>query len=583
MSDFYEEYTSQLRDSLQNKSSLGRLSYWIESKTTHSGKPFSFTGHEYQRAIIDSTHNNAVVIKPSQTGLTECGTRFMLAFLAVEADTVAMYIMPTAHEAVRAIKSRFDPVIRTSSYLKTALHSGSDSASFKQIGSSQLFSSGSYGKAIISIPTDLLSVDERNFCNGEAIATAESRLVHSRFVDKQTGARGIKRTWSTPTAVNAGVDGLYQQSNQYRRLVKCKHCGTHFWPTFLNNVVVSGWDKPMEEMSHNDAMALESKGLLSSAKLLCESCHKPITTKNLGPEYREWVAEYPSRTYIEGWHVNPFDLPSYHTPESILRKLIDYRNNYGHFKNFVLGLAHSDSSNSIVDERVETFTTLRPTFPEDAELSRLSGCIMGMDVGKTSWIIIGKPNFLAKSIDVVWAESLRLEGEEYDDLKAKVLKRMRQYGVVLLVCDSLPYTPSILAIQASMPEGFVMPNSYTLRDTKLPLFVINEKDHAIASNRTKVLNLMVKKVNNGEFRWPHLPEMVTVRKHLQGSSRVDRVLDDGSEESEWIKTGPDHYFHAASYLSIAQEIINESAYGGWFPAPKLHEVIVGSKQKERRR
>lgn len=580
MNETYTEYISQLRDQLSYKSSLGRLSSWMESKTTLAGRNFSFSGHEFQKAIVDSTHHNAVIIKPSQCGMTECGARFILSFLAVESDTVAMYIMPTAHEAVRAIKSRFDPIVRTSAYLKSILHSGSDSSSFKQLGSSQLFSSGSYGKSIISIPTDLLSVDERNFCNEEAISTAESRLTHSRFINNDTGARGIKRFWSTPTAVNAGVDGMYQQSNQKRRFVKCKHCGTWFWPTFLNNCIIQGWDKPFLELTHTEASNLEHKGLLSTARMLCESCHKPITVENLGPEYRDWVAEFPERTYIEGWHVNPFDLPNHHTPESIIRKLIDYRNDYGHFKNFVLGLPHSDASNSILDEAVIVNTIIRPVVPNDAEEYGVSGCIMGLDVGKVSWAIIGKINYATNCVEVIWVEQVKLEGEEYDDLKMKVLTLMKKFGVVLLVCDSMPFTPSILAIQASMPKGMVLPNNYTLRDNKLPLYIVNEKDSSVSSNRTKILNLLVKKVNNGEIKWPLLEEMATVRKHLQGSSRIDRIMDNGKEESDWIKTGPDHYFHAAGYLSIAHEILSQHFKIGWAPAPTIHEVLVGSKFKE---
>lgn len=580
MNELFSEYTSQLRDQLSSRSSLGRLSHWMETKTSLAGRPFSFSGHEFQKAIVDSTHHNAVIIKPSQCGMTECGARFILSFLAVEADTVSMYIMPTAHEAVRAIKSRFDPIIRTSPYLKSVLHSGSDSASFKQIGSSQLFSTGSFGKAIISIPTDLLSVDERNFCNEEAISTAESRLTHSRFINKDTGARGIKRFWSTPTAVNAGVDGMYQQSNQNRRLVKCKHCRAWFWPTFLNNVVVQGWDRPMAELMYNDASSLDHKGLLATAQLLCESCHKPISVDNLGPDHRSWVAEFPSKTYIEGWHVNPFDLPNHHTPESILRKLIDYRNDYSHFKNFVLGLPHSDASNSIIDDVVVANTKIRPVAPNDAQENGVTGCIMGLDVGKISWAVIGKVDYATDSINVLWVEQIKLEGEEYDDLKVKVLNLMKKFGVCLLVCDSMPFTPSILAIQAAMPKGFVLPNNYSLRDTKLPLYIVNEKEHTISSHRTKVLNLMVKKVNNGEIKWPLLEEMITVRKHLQGSSRIDRLQESGKEESDWIKTGPDHYFHAVNYLSIAHEILSQGFSAGWAPVPTLHEVFVGSKFKE---
>ena len=575
MSNLFEEYTQQLRDAFERKSALGRLSYWLEKHTKHGGGAFSFKGHEFQRDIIDSKHNNSVIIKPSQMGLTECGARLILGFLAVEASTVAMYLLPTLGESQKAVKSRFDPVIRSSAYLKSIMHSGSDSSSFKQLGDSQLFTGGTHGKAIISIPTDLLSVDELDFCNQENVATAESRLTHSRFVNEETGARGIKRKWSTPTANGVGVDALFTQSNQRRRLVKCKSCGFWFWPQFLKHVVVQGWDKPLEEMTYIDASSLDERGLLPTAKILCESCHEPITKDNLRFEHREWVAEFPNRVYQEGFHVNPFDLPDYHTPESILRKLIDYRNNINHFHNFVLGLAHSDASNSIIDELVERAISVRPIAPEEAEHGAISGCVAGLDVGRTSWLLIGKPNYLTKTTDIVWVEQIRLQGDEDDDLKLTVLKRLRQYGVIKFVCDAMPYTPSILAIQAGMPEGWVLPNFYSLHDKKLPLFVVNENDHVVNSHRTKTLNLVTKKVNTGQIRWPMLEEMATVRKHLQGMKRVDRVTETGEEESEWIKSGDDHFFHAANYLSIAAELVEED-FGGWAPIPTIREVMVGS-------
>lgn len=578
MLEFYEEYYQQIEDALESKSSLGRLSYWLEKHTTHAGKAFSFNHHEFQRAIVDSAHNNSCVIKPSQFGLTEVTIRTILAFLAVETATVALHLLPTVGEAQRAAKSRFDPVIRGSRYLRSIVHPGADNSGFKQLGDSQLFTGGTFGKAVISIPTDFLSIDELDFCNQENVATAESRLTHSRFVDPETGARGIKRKWSTPTAVGVGVDHLYSQSNQFQRLVKCKHCNQWFWPQFLKHVVVQGWDKPMDEMTYLDAMALEERGLLSTAHVICEHCHNPITTANLGPDYREWVAKYPSRSFQEGFHISSFDLPDYHTAQSILRKLIDYKSNYSHFMNFVLGLAYSDASNSILDSLVEQYISVRPIPPDQAEAGAISGCVAGLDVGKTSWLLIGKPNYFNKTLDIVWAEQIRLQGNEEDYLKKVVTDRLRQYKVVKLVCDSMPYTPSILSIQASRPEGWVLPNFYTLTDKRLPLYVIKETEWTVNSHRTKTLNLTASKANTGVFRWPIMDEMRVVRKHLQGMKRVDRILDDGSEQSDWVKSGDDHYFHAANYLSMAAEMVeNEYTLASGLPIPTIREVIVGSK------
>ena len=561
MDEYYTEYLDQIKDAVVNQSSLGRLSTWMEQKTYLGGSKFSFKNHEFQIDIVDSRHNNVVVIKPSQVGLTECSIRLVLSFLAVESGTVALHLLPTLGEAQKATKSRFDPIIKGSPYLRSIVSAGSDSSSFKQIGDSQLFTGGTYGKSVISIPTDLLSIDECDFGNPENIATSESRLTHSRFLDEETGARGLKRKWSTPTAVGIGVDALFAKSNQKRRLVRCKHCGHWFWPQFLKHVVVSGWDKPFTEMTHIDAAILNERGVLPTAKLLCEKCFKPITRDNLRHEYREWVAEFPTRTYQEGFHVNPLDLPDYHTPESILRKLMDYGNNTNHFYNFVLGLAYSDASNSIIDELVAKYINMHPITPEEAESGAISGCIAGLDVGRTSWLLIGKPNYYNKTIDIVWAESIRLQGDEDDYLKMVVLNRLNQYGVVKLVCDAMPCTPTILSIQAGRPEGWVLPNFYVLRDKKLPLFQVVEKEHIINSNRTKTLNLTAKRANSGVFRWPTLEIMGVVRKHLQGMKRIDREVD-GEEVSEWVKSGEDHFFHAANYLSMANDTI-EQDYGEW--------------------
>ena len=125
-----------------------------------------------------------------------------------------------------------------------------------------------------------------------------------------------------------------------------------------------------------------------------------------------------------------------------------------------------------------------------------------------------------------------------------------------------------------MPEGWVLPNFYTQNDKKLPMYVVNEKEWSLSSNRTKTLNLTAKKANMQTFRWPTLPEMSTVRTHLQGMKRVDRIGDTGEEESDWVRSGDDHYFHALNYMNMAFEIEAEQC-GGWSPVPTVKEVVVG--------
>jgi len=564
-------------DAVSETSSLVRISDWMVKRTFLNGKNYSFKDHEYQVEIVNTQHPNTCCIKPSQVGMSEAEYRMVLGLLDTTPDSVALLLMPTVHEAQRQVKSRIDPIIQGSRHLSARLNPGSDSASFKQIGTSQLHVGGTYGKAVISIPCSMVIVDERDFCNPEALVTAESRLSHAPHVDEKTGLRGFRREFSTPTASGIGVSESFEQSDQKRRLVKCKHCGHWFWPNLLVHGVIPGFDNRLEDITYLDVRALEAKGHIANARILCEKCHNPVTKENLAPEYREWVPTYPERYMTEGFAVSPFDLPEYHSASTLLRKLIKFKNEFGHWKNFTLGLSHDDASNSILDEIVKQNMVLKPIPPEVAEAMKLYGCIAGLDVGKTSWLTIGKP--VGRKVHILWVEPIRLRGENGDGLKEHVLKRLKQYGVIRLVSDALPYTDTILGIRDSMPDELVYPCMYTLTDKKLPAYVPKEKEgeRSVDANRTKTLNRVAKRVNGSEVLFPILDEMETVRDHLQGMKRVDQTDERGEVEQNWIKSSrDDHYFHSLNYLLIAADMVEESL-SGWAPVPSITQIEVGKK------
>lgn len=574
----YKEFIQRISDSLDDRSSLGRLSKWVAKYTYIGGRPFSFRDHEWQAAILDSRHHNVAIMKCSQVGLSEIATRFVLAFLATNPETVAIITYPALKDAQRYAKSRIDPVIQGSKHLLNLMAPGADSSMFKMISTSQLHLSGTYGKAIISIPTDLLVSDETDFSNAEALVTAESRLTHSRFVNEATGERGLKRSFSTPTVHDFGVSALYARSDQRRYMCRCRHCTEWFWPQFLEHAVVDGWDRPMTELTYMDAIQLDEAGKLDSARILCPNCHHVITRGDLGATYREWVAEYPEKVSVEGWAVSPLDMPAYHYAPSLMRKLIGYRAEVGHFRNFTLGLPYTDASNSILNERVRANTVVAPVSPEEAKSTGVYGTVAGLDLGKTSWFLVGKP--YRDTLQIIWAEQIRLRDENGSDLQSRVLYLLEAFGVWRLVTDSMPYTDSVLAIQAAKGQGTVLPCSYNLSDRSLRSYEVKEhldKPWEVLAHRTKSLNNTTRLVNSGQVKFPLHAEMSTVEKHLQGMKRVDRVDGDGEQDSNWVKTGDDHYFHALNYLSIAADVTQVEFFSGWAPVPTIGEVSVGQK------
>lgn len=574
MNQLTSEFLSRIRDNIERSTALGRLSSWLEKNTTISDAKYSLEGHEFQREIIDSVHPSQAVIKPSQVGMSEGTARLVMGFIAVTRSTTAMYLLPTVGESQRFCKSRIDTIIEGSSYMKNSLVSGSDSSSYKKIGSSQLFMGGTYGKAIISIPVSLLVVDELDFCNPANVKTAESRLSHSSVYNEELDIRGIRRKLSTPTVPGVGISAEFARSNQMYRLCKCKSCNNWVWPSFLDDVVIPGWDLPMRDTTASDIEVLESRGLIESAKLLCSHCHAVISRNNLGPEYREWVAEHPEIRTIEGFHVNPFDLPNYHTPQSLLRKMVEYGEETGHFRNFTLGLPYADSSNSVLPDALRSNTSVNPVYPDSA---RTTGCIAGLDVGKVSWLTIGKTFRIdgIETLHVIWMEQIKISTNDEESLVATVAQRLKQFNVIKCCVDALPYTSDMLRLQGMFLPGQVLPVQYTLNDKKLPEFIVNEKDNSISSNRTKSFNSLVKRINTGRVKFPIMAESKVMELHLQGMRRVDRIDDQGEVESSWEKTGPDHYFHSLNYLYIASQMVVSGVYTEFAPPITIKEAFIG--------
>lgn len=571
-------FLERLRDARESTTgSLGRLSYWLEKHTTLAGRPFSFKDHEFQRDICDDTSHTMVVIKPSQCGLSELTARMTLGFLATNQAVTAIYGLQTVFFSSRFFKSRIDPIIRESKTLSSMILPASDSASFKQFtNGSQLHGAGfSAGIAVISVPSSAVIADETDFCDPQSIATAESRLSHSPFVDPETGVRGIRRFFSTPTVPDYGVSGLFEKSSKRRRLVKCKHCSEWFWPSLLDHCVIDSWDQPMNELTAVDAQRLDDKGHLASARLLCPHCHGVITRQNLSPDYREWVAEHPEIRRMSGWQVSPFDLPAYHTPESLIRKLIETGDHaVQHWYNFALGLPYANALNSVTEGAVEKNTTVKPFPPEGTD--SISGCVMGLDVGKISWATIGK--VVDGKLHIVWAEQIRLRSEDGSDLEERVLELLRRYRVVVGIMDALPYTDTILRIIARYPV--IKAAEYSIRDKTLPMMLHKDDDDIIKLNRSKTLSFLVKRVNSGQIQFPQMTETRTMASHLRALRQVERTKESGEVVQEWISTGPDHYGHSLNYCNMAAQALMDSMTTGFAMGPSIKQANVGSKYRE---
>lgn len=564
------EFLNRIKDQIAQTSALGRLSDWLVKHTTIKGQPYSFKNHEFQKDLLDERHPDVCVIKPSQVGLSETVARMTLGFLAVQTGSTAIYTLPTVNEALRFVKARVDPVIDGSKFIKSVMSSGSDSSSFKRIGGSNFYAVGTWGRDLISIDADLVCADEVDSSNPVVLKSIESRLIHSRFKNEETGVRGFRRYLSTPSVTGIGISAMFERSDKRRRLVRCLHCTHWFHPNFLEHFVVQGYDLPFSSLTAEDVIDLDERGLLETTKLLCPSCHKEITQRNLGAEHREWVAENPSITAFRGYMVSPLDLPEYHSPQSLLRARIRYGNEESQFYNYTLGLPYNSSTNSISAEAVRQNIVLEPAFPG----TPIYGAVLGLDVGKTSWITISKPVRVngVTELHILWAEQVRVED---DNLYTTVVERMRQFGVIRAVVDSAPYFDTILRIQSAFPEGMVIPCTYTLTDRKLPSYIVNDNTWTVSANRTKCFDLFAKNINSGKVKFARFPEINTFATHLQNIKRVERREDGELVSESWEKTGSDHYAHSGLYSSMAAQMVDAGEYINFSPLPSIKEAVIG--------
>ena len=133
----------------------------------------------------------------------------------------------------------------------------------------------------------------------------------------------------------------------------------------------------------------------------------------------------------------------------------------------------------------------------------------------------------------------------------------------------------MLRIQSKFAPGQVLLCTYTLTNRKTAISQVRESDHTLEANRTKSIDVLVKRLNTHKIKFARFPEGGLMEAHLQGMKRVDRVTDKGLVVSEWLKTSPDHYFHALNYLNMASKLVESSWATSWSPGVKITQAIIG--------
>jgi hypothetical protein len=549
-------FLDRVRNGLVGGANLANLSKWIELNTRNPVNPskhWSFVEHEFQKDIVNDTASDQVTQKCAQIGVSEIYVRLLLGMVSILPAATAIYTLPTSMMASKFAKQRLDTVIESSPVLHDRVDSNTNNASQKRIGNSFIYITGAWTKSsAISVPARIIINDEIDFSSPEILSSFDSRLGHQKEEDI------VRRRFSTPTVPGYGVASLYQRSDQKIRAVKCDSCGTWETPNFLDHVVVPGLDRELISFCREDLD--DERVKIADAFLKCPNCGQPFSQSNLAdPSKREWVAKFPG-VLRSGFLCQSFDLPTINTMARVLRSVENY-SRVADWWNFRIGLAFEDSETSFTEEAVDQAFCLPTKAPAP---NSASGTVIGVDVGKTSWITIAKPLAVTSSyvnMDVLHAE--RVQVTEAKDLTDRVKQLVEWYGALLVVVDAGPDWSLALSIKESLPaqKGYAC---YYVRKTKTPLsnVDVNADDQLVNVARTDLISMVAKSVNVGKIKYPkNCLEKLTIKSHLRAMKKV--TLPDskeGEHKEQWISTGPDHFAHSLFYSAVAA-IISRKSFG----------------------
>lgn len=567
-----QAFLDRLTAAASQRRDLRGISQWIIANTRdprNSAKPWSFKDHEFQIGILDDEATRVIVRKCSQVGVSEMTVRLLLAMLAIFTSSTAIYTLPTTSFARKFSKSRIDTVIKASSELKALMPSGSDSSELKQLGNSFLYVSGSFGQgAAISIPADILINDEVDFSNQKALTTFSSRLGHAE-------GGGIRREFSTPTVEGYGVSKSYSISSQARYMVKHDRCGQWVAPDWFDDVVIPGFDDAIMEFEALDYQV--SKYKVEQAHLLCPHCRHEITQANLcDASKRQWVHTYPDRV-VHGYQVMPYDVPVYNPIPKTLSYIEEYERK-ADWVNFKVGLPFEDAESSFLKERIDQATRLITLLPVPGAAY---GAVMGVDIGKTSWVTLGLP--IDGKLHVVYKERIRQGGD--NELTDRLQTLMDYFGVVKCVIDAAPDFSTALTMIEKNYEGRVF-GCYYVRSTgtKMTNVIVDEAELVLKVDRTGTFDTLAKFVNGGAILFSKDVEQETVSKHLQAVKRVSQTNNQGELIHSWVSTDDDHYAHSLNYLVMAYGMVGYTSKKSAQPSlPLAGKVRVRTGDEEENR
>lgn len=380
------------------------------------GNPITFESSKHaikhrpwQVDILRDQHPDKVIRKSRQLGLSEMAVSEFIWFLDTHDLTNGMYTFPRKEQMEDFSNTRIAPIFDESPYLNSRLDRKMNNVRLKKlVNGSAMFLRSAWGSALgEGQAVDILGLDEYDrMKDGIELAFRES-MKSSRYK--------LMRRWSTPTIPGRGVDLLFSKSDQRYYHHKCDRCGTWQVLTLEDNIV---------QVKPNGVNIVEESIEDGTYEFICSHCKKPLNRWNTG----QYVAKFPSRTEIRGYHISQLDAVWINADE-VMRNQFQYKIKQL-FYNYVIGMPYASEGLIITDQDVLSCIK----YPEPIgyrDYSTYKKIVAGIDWGYFNWmVILGlREDDRVDILDVHWVE----------DNPAQPLACVNTFSALLA-----PYDPDVI-------------------------------------------------------------------------------------------------------------------------------------------
>ena len=495
------------------------LAQWALRKIRLDGRPFSFAGHEYLRAIYDDTSVHVVLSKAAQIGGTTWA--ILRSIHACLTGLNVIYFFPTRTDVLEFSKSRVGPLLGENPFL-SRLMTETDTAGLKRIGDAHLYLRGMQSSVgMKSVPADMVVFDELDEAEPAAKAMARERLAHSEY------KRMIEL--SNPSLPDYGIDEQYEKSDQRHWTIRCSECGT--WTAL---------DKEFPTKLGQELRII----LPREDGSFYRACPKCSAELNL--DAGEWVADWPDRP-IHGYRISQL-FSAVVDPGEIMQ---EYRTTRfpDRFYNLKIGIPWAD-----LERRLDAAFVL--TLCGDGSLgdapSRGGAYFMGVDTGRQLHVVILREGHGREKTRVAHLEVCQ-EFNQLDEL-------VRRYDICVCIIDGLPETHSTREFAQRHGERVYM-NFFNEHQRGAPKWDFGALTFQV--NRTEALDASRAAWREKKLVLPRrTPLLEEFARHLAADAKVlDEDAATGVQRYRYVKTGTNHFSLAFTYAWLALSC-RESA-GTW--------------------